>query len=470
MAKHRSRVGNSCQTHRVTSATWQTALISGSVSVIVSAIGFFKSRGDLNAKLNEIHDRVTEEHVKKRIRPYKDLMVKLEPMSRQHEQEIVANRMDKAKQFAAILHNEIYGLVGILASNDTREILVYSRAGWIEYGRFQNTLQDVQMRVWAIHQALRSDLGLPQPAWENEVNRRRKRQFATNIIEVKQRVDTAVHILYGIYGELQKNCWLIYKTLGYLSFEKRFSGIILDMDGLIVDSEVVERSCWQTASERHGYVMSNDLFAELVGRNTADVKARLLQEWQGLDERTYELIRKEKIDRVSQLPIAQKVGARELLAWSHSHHVPTAVASSTEKAVVIKRLEAAGVSINEIDVIVGGDEVTHGKPAPDIFRLAATRLHLELKSCLVLEDSVSGIAAACAAGAIAVLIPDSSVSDGRHAVDVRAFKQFESLRDALAAIETSSAQTPGTRLRDKVGWPRFRGKRVRLSRQTNKDV
>jgi hypothetical protein len=245
-AKHPSRVGNSCQTHRVTSATWQTALISGIVSVIVSAIGFFKSRGDLKSKLNEIHDKVTEEHVKKRIRPYKDLMVKLEPMSRQHEQEILANRVDKAKHFAQILHNEIYGLVGVLASNDTREILVYTRAGWLEYSRFENALQDVQMRVWAIHQALRSDLGLPQPAWENEVIRRRKKQLATSITEVEQRVDTAVHILYGIYGEPEKHRWLTYKTFGWLSFEKRFSGIIFDMDGLMLDSEAVERSCWQT--------------------------------------------------------------------------------------------------------------------------------------------------------------------------------------------------------------------------------
>jgi beta-phosphoglucomutase-like phosphatase (HAD superfamily) len=68
-------------------------------------------------------------------------------------------------------------------------------------------------------------------------------------------------------------------------------------------------------------------------------------------------------------------------------------------------LQAAGVR-QRFEIIVGGDDVTHGKPAPDLFLLAAARLGVAPSDCVVLEDSSAGIRAAHRAGMTPILVPD----------------------------------------------------------------
>lgn len=89
-------------------------------------------------------------------------------------------------------------------------------------------------------------------------------------------------------------------------------------------------------------------------------------------------------------------------------------------------------------VIAGGDEVAHGKPAPDVFLLAAKRLGYEPRACVVIEDSDSGITAASAAGMTPFLVPDSSIPRViPAAVKARAYRTCKSLTEVLGILSAA---------------------------------
>jgi len=97
----------------------------------------------------------------------------------------------------------------------------------------------------------------------------------------------------------------------------------------------------------------------------------------------------------------------ELLEFLERRGIPIAVATSTEAGDAAFTLRSA-----ELDgcfrIVVTGDEVAHGKPAPDIYLEAALRLGIDPAACLALEDSEAGILAASRAGMVALLIPDGA--------------------------------------------------------------
>jgi HAD superfamily hydrolase (TIGR01509 family) len=91
-----------------------------------------------------------------------------------------------------------------------------------------------------------------------------------------------------------------------------------------------------------------------------------------------------------------------------ARQLPVAVASSAHRAVIDIALEATGLDV-VFAVVVSSDEVDAGKPAPDVYLLAAERLGIRPADCLVVEDSLNGVRAARAAGMTVVLVPNRSV-------------------------------------------------------------
>lgn len=87
---------------------------------------------------------------------------------------------------------------------------------------------------------------------------------------------------------------------------------------------------------------------------------------------------------------------------------PVGLASSAHRDVIDAALAATGLT-DAFRVIVSSDEVAHGKPAPDVYLAAAERLGADPATCLVVEDSYNGVAAARAAGMTTVLVPNASV-------------------------------------------------------------
>jgi HAD superfamily hydrolase (TIGR01509 family) len=185
------------------------------------------------------------------------------------------------------------------------------------------------------------------------------------------------------------------------------SGIIFDMDGLLLDTERVARIAWQQAAQEAGYDMTEAVFASLIGRREAD-SIELLRVAFGPEfdfhksnarcNAIYE-------DYVTRHGVPVKDGARELLESLAARKIPLALATSTQSPLAQRRLEQAGL-IKFFAEIVTGNQVTHGKPAPDIYIEAVRRLGIDAATSLALEDSHAGVRSAHGAGLRVIMVPD----------------------------------------------------------------
>jgi HAD superfamily hydrolase (TIGR01509 family) len=191
---------------------------------------------------------------------------------------------------------------------------------------------------------------------------------------------------------------------------RSFAALILDMDGLMVDTEAVEFRAWQRAARDFGWSVSAEQYQQLVGRAHPDAWAILARWWRERPADRGSLA--DVADRAAVYsaaePVTAKPGLTGLLRWARDEGLPVGVASSSARATVLSRLEEAGV-LAGVDEITGGDEVRRGKPEPDIYLLAASRLGCDPAACVAVEDSDSGIRAAAAAGMAPFLVPDASI-------------------------------------------------------------
>jgi len=413
----------------VSSTIW-AALISAAITGAGIAAASIRWRRDFYHRRQQVHEEVTVQLIQLRIEPYVKFMQQLEPLSRRWTQDLEVDR-EKVRELAEIFHHAGYGAIGVLASNDTRELIVATRAACLQYAEMKIPFDRLINRVWAIHQALRSDLGLDQPNWPNEIERRRLRRLAGNADAIDAIVENAIHITYGLYPD-----WCLLRCLDP---SRSFAAIIFDMDGLLIDTEILERLAWQRAARDFGCSISDNEFLLLIGRTEEDVREILARTWEARSEDVTKFaeIRARKIDYVGREKINVKEGASDLLTWARTERIPTAVASSSTREKVFSRLRSAGI-LDSVDVVVGGDEVARGKPAPDVFQLAANRLGCKAEACVVLEDSDSGITAASNAGMIPILIPDSSFNRViPPEIRTLAYRTLGSLSDVLQLLKTA---------------------------------
>ena len=194
--------------------------------------------------------------------------------------------------------------------------------------------------------------------------------------------------------------------------------VVMDMDGLMLDTEGMSRTAWIRTFAEKGLPFREDQFLELVGLNVAGAQKKM-RAWYGPDF-PFDAIYARKVelvdDIITQEGITQKPGLLEFLAMADSLGLAQAVATSTARERAFYKLERAGLG-GRFAVIAGGDEIAHGKPAPDIFLLAARLLNLPPEECLALEDSDPGVLAAQAAGMRVLIIPDTKPPSpaARHA-------------------------------------------------------
>jgi HAD superfamily hydrolase (TIGR01509 family) len=210
--------------------------------------------------------------------------------------------------------------------------------------------------------------------------------------------------------------------------------IILDMDGLMLDTETVSFRAWQQAAGDLGYLLDDALYGMMIGLSQ-QANSEMLRRHFGDDCPVDDLVRSADARYRALLDadgVPQKPGLLDFIRFLDDRKIPRAVATSTRTELASRTLRQAGI-LHHFEILIGGEQVSRGKPAPDIFLEAAFRLLARPADCAVLEDSPPGIQAAAAAGMKAILIPD-----GREpSDDVRraAFAVVESLAAAQAVIE-----------------------------------
>ncbi|MBN2083916.1 MAG: HAD family phosphatase [Anaerolineales bacterium] len=183
--------------------------------------------------------------------------------------------------------------------------------------------------------------------------------------------------------------------------------VVLDMDGLMLDTEPMSQAGWVRTFRERGLAFEPYQFHELIGLNVADAR-RKMAAWYSPDF-PFDEVYSQKLAAVNEIiaegGIPLKPGLAAFLAAVDALGLKKAVATSTSRTRALYKLNLAGVP-GPIEILAGGDEVLHGKPAPDLFLLAAKRLGIPPAECLAFEDSDPGVLAARAAGMRVVIIPD----------------------------------------------------------------
>jgi HAD superfamily hydrolase (TIGR01509 family) len=211
------------------------------------------------------------------------------------------------------------------------------------------------------------------------------------------------------------------------------AAVVLDMDGLLIDTEPLYKESWQRAARESGYDLTDEIYSRFVGRSNVESEAELA--WVLGPKFPIEVFRARWPElwqqRALEAGLPAKPGVLELLEFLDERHLPAAVATSSDLAFTKFSLEAARL-IDRFAQLVTGDEVEMGKPAPDIYLEAARRLNVDAKECVAFEDSEAGTLAASAAGMRVVLVPDIQAASGPAREAATAV--LSSLHDALPLL------------------------------------
>lgn len=205
---------------------------------------------------------------------------------------------------------------------------------------------------------------------------------------------------------------------------------IFDMDGLLFDTETMYQTIWQAMARKRNIILPEN-FKDTICGTSGDVMKRLLETY--YEENDGGSIRDEwRTLALKELAkhVPLKPGAIDILTWFHTHG-KTALASSSNHAMVMNNVTKTN-TLSLLDAIVCGDEVTKGKPEPDIFLKAAEKINASPKDCYVFEDSINGILAAKRAGMKGIMIPD--LMQPTEEIISLADGIYPSLTDALDAI------------------------------------
>ena len=200
-------------------------------------------------------------------------------------------------------------------------------------------------------------------------------------------------------------------------------GAIFDMDGLLTDTERFYSQSWHETARFFGQAWVEDFDKAVAGTNGETMLAIIHRHFPNVDAQAFMDFCIGNQKRLVQNNLREMPGAGDIARFFKERGVKMAVASSTPLETIRDNLGRLGL-LELFDAVVSGQEVPHGKPAPDIFLLAAERIGFAPEDCYVFEDGVNGCLAGIAAGCATVMIPDL-------------FRPTEELRERCAGIFAS---------------------------------
>ena len=183
--------------------------------------------------------------------------------------------------------------------------------------------------------------------------------------------------------------------------------VIFDLDGLLVDSEMMGYEICRHFIEQQGGTLSVKDYAEHYCGHTAVSNITRIIDKYGVTDSLDECLTKMRAIEAEYIKrgIPLKNGARELLRYLKEHDIKTCLASSSTKGRAYTLLGQNGID-GFFDVGVFGNEVEHSKPAPDIFLKACEELGVNPQRAFGIEDSYNGIRASQSGGLRTIMVPD----------------------------------------------------------------
>jgi len=209
----------------------------------------------------------------------------------------------------------------------------------------------------------------------------------------------------------------------------RFDGCIFDMDGSLVDSMWVWTAIDREFLGRHGYEVPEGFQKDLGGMSLKEMSYYFKKRF-SLPASPEEI--QEEWNRMAfykyrhEVPL--KPGAEALLAWLKERHIKAGIATSNSRKLAEALLESLGLS-DYFHAVVTGDEVTKGKPDPEIYLKASRKMGADPDRCLVFEDIVPGLQAGLAAGMEVCSVWDRASAGKQQEKEALAHYSIRDFRD-----------------------------------------
>lgn len=204
--------------------------------------------------------------------------------------------------------------------------------------------------------------------------------------------------------------------------------VVFDLDGLMFNTEEIFHQTGHELLRRRGVDATPEIFAGMMGRRANEAFQAMIDIAgirDSIDDLKFEseiIFRELMVDRLAPMP-----GLFELLGAIEERGLPKAVATSSERKYMHELLHTFNI-LSRFSALLTAEDVTHGKPHPEIYQTAASRLGIEPAQMLVLEDSQNGTHAAAAAGAVVISVPHQHSAHHDFAV---AYHVAESLVDPV---------------------------------------
>lgn len=188
----------------------------------------------------------------------------------------------------------------------------------------------------------------------------------------------------------------------------KIKAVIFDMDGVLIDSETIEKKNMIKGAEMNSLPFEDEFFEIFLGCNDEMSYKLLLERYKNskIVDKYLSDLEQLQAKEYKEGNIKLKHGTREIIDYLRNNNIPYALATGSSYKYVELDFLQNGYDKIPFDYIVTGDKIINSKPNPEIFIKAANLMNININDCLVVEDSPKGIEAAYSSGAQSCFVPD----------------------------------------------------------------